>query len=35
MNILVAVDLSSASQKILQYIKTLALDLPAKVWVLY
>jgi len=35
MNILVAVDLSSASQKILQYVKTLALDMSAKVWVLY
>ena len=35
MNILVAVDLSSASQKILQYVKTLALDLSAKVWLLY
>ncbi len=35
MNILVAVDLSSASQKILQYVKTLSLDLSAKVWLLY
>ncbi len=35
MNILVAVDLSSASQKILHYVKTLALDLSAKVWLLY
>jgi nucleotide-binding universal stress UspA family protein len=35
MNILVAVDLSGASQKILHYVKTLALDLPAKVWLLY
>ena len=35
MNILVAVDLSGASQKILQYVKTLALDLSAKVWLLY
>ena len=35
MNILVAVDLSSASQKILQYVKTLALGLSAKVWLLY
>jgi nucleotide-binding universal stress UspA family protein len=35
MNILVAVDLSGASQKILHYVKTLALDLSAKVWLLY
>ena len=35
MNILVAVDLSSASQKILQYVKTQALGLSAKVWLLY
>ncbi len=35
MNILVAVDLSGASQKILHYVKTLALDLHAKVWLLY
>jgi nucleotide-binding universal stress UspA family protein len=35
MNILVAVDLSGASQKILNYVKTLALDLSAKVWLLY
>ena len=35
MNILVAVDLSSASQKILHYVKTLALGLSAKVWLLY
>ena len=35
MNILVAVDLSSASQNILHYVKTLALDLSAKVWLLY
>ncbi len=35
MNILVAVDLSGASQEILQYVKTLALDLSAKVWLLY
>jgi nucleotide-binding universal stress UspA family protein len=35
MNILVAVDLSGASQKILQYVKTLASDLSAKVWLLY
>jgi len=35
MNILVAVDLSSASPKILQYVKTLALGLSAKVWLLY
>jgi hypothetical protein len=35
MNILVTVDLSSASQKILQYVKTLALSLSAKVWLLY
>jgi len=35
MNILVAVDLSSASQKILQYVETLALDLSAKVWLLH
>ena len=35
MNILVAVDLSGASQKILQYVKTLSLDLSVKVWLLY
>jgi len=35
MNILVAVDLSGASQKILKYVKTLASDLSAKVWLLY
>ena len=35
MNILVAVDLSGASQKILHYAKTLALDLSAKVWLLH
>ena len=35
MNILVAVDLSSASQKILQYVETLASDLSAKVWLLH
>ena len=35
MNILVAVDLSSASPKILHYVKTLALNLSAKVWLLY
>ena len=35
MNILVAVDLSGASQKILQYVKTLASDLSVKVWLLY
>ena len=35
MNILVAVDLSSASPKILQYVKTLALGLSAKVWLLH
>ncbi|MHC4320724.1 MAG: universal stress protein [Planctomycetota bacterium] len=35
MNILVAVDLSGASPKILRYVKTLALDLSAKVWLLY
>ncbi len=35
MNILIAVDLSGASQKILHYVKTLALDLSAKVWLLY
>ncbi len=35
MNILVAVDLSGASQKILHYVKTLALDLSAKVWLLH
>ncbi len=35
MNILVAVDLSGASQKILQYVETLALNLSAKVWLLY
>ncbi len=35
MNVLVAVDLSSASQKILHYVKTLALGLSAKVWLLY
>ncbi len=32
MNILVEVDLSGATQKILNYVKTLALDLSAKVW---
>lgn len=35
MNILIAVDLSDASLKILNYVKTLALDLSAKVWLLY
>ncbi len=35
MNILVAVDLSGASQKILHYVKTLSLGLPAKVWLLH
>ena len=35
MNILVAVDLSGASTKILHYVRTLALDLSAKVWLLY
>jgi nucleotide-binding universal stress UspA family protein len=35
MNILVAVDLSSASPKILHYVKTLVLNLSAKVWLLY
>lgn len=35
MNILVAVDLSSTSQKILDYVKTLVLDLSAKVWLIY
>jgi nucleotide-binding universal stress UspA family protein len=35
MNILVAVDLSSVSPKILQYVKMLALDRSAKVWLLY
>ena len=35
MNILVAVDLSSASPKILHYVNTLALNLSAKVWLLY
>ncbi len=35
MNILVAVDLSGASQKILHHVKTLALGLSAKVWLLY
>ncbi len=35
MNILVAVDLSGASQKILHYVKTSALDLSAKVWLLH
>ena len=35
MNILVAVDLSGASPKILHYIKTLALNLSAKVWLVY
>ncbi len=35
MNILVAVDLSGASQKILHHVETLALDLSAKVWLLY
>jgi len=35
MNVLVAVDLSSASQKILHYVNTLALGLSAKVWLLY
>jgi nucleotide-binding universal stress UspA family protein len=35
MNILVAVDLSGASQKILHYVKTLASNLSAKVWLLH
>ena len=35
MNILVAIDLSSASQKILDKTKTLALSLPAKVCLLH
>lgn len=35
MNILVAVDLSGASPKILHYVKTLALNFSAKVWLLY
>ena len=35
MNILVAIDLSSASQKILVKAKTLALALPAKVCLLH
>lgn len=35
MNILVAVDLSSASPKILHYVNALALNLSAKVWLLY
>ena len=35
MNILVAVDLSGASTRILHYVRTLALDLSAKVWLLY
>ena len=35
MNILVAVDLSNASQKILSYVKPLALGLSAKVWLLH
>ncbi len=35
MNVLVAVDLSSASQKILHYVKPLALGLSANVWLLY
>lgn len=35
MNILVAVDLSVASQKVLHYAETLALGLSAKVWLLY
>ncbi len=35
MNILVAVDLSGASQEILRYAKTLASELSAKVWLLY
>ena len=35
MNILVAVDLSGATQKVLQYAKTLASGMAAKVWVLY
>ncbi len=35
MNILVAIDLSSASQKILDKVKTLALALPAKVCLLH
>ena len=35
MNILVAIDLSSASQKILDKAKTLALALPAKVCLLH
>ena len=35
MNILVAIDLSSASQKILDKAKTLALALPAKICLLH
>ncbi len=35
MNILVAVDLSSASEKVLEKTKTMALALPAKVWLLH
>jgi nucleotide-binding universal stress UspA family protein len=35
MNILVAVDLSGASQKVLHYVKTLASNLSAKVWLLH
>ncbi len=35
MNILVAIDLSDASQKILDNAKTLALTLSAKVWLLH
>ena len=35
MNILVAIDLSSASQKIIDKAKTLALALPAKVCLLH
>lgn len=35
MNILVAIDLSSASQKILEKAKTLAISLPAKVCLLH
>ncbi|GAX62774.1 universal stress protein UspA and related nucleotide-binding proteins [Candidatus Scalindua japonica] len=35
MNILVAVDLSSASQKVLSKVKTMALAFSAKVWILH
>jgi len=35
MNILVALDLSTASQEILRFVKTLTSDLSAKIWLFY